>query len=129
MAHFAQIDENNIVTKVIVVADEHEADGENWCTNFIGGNWKQTSYNTVGGVHALGGTPFRKNFAGIGYRYDSGRDAFIPPSNFPSWTLNETTCQWECPTAHPDDGEKYTWIEATKSWELTSGLTMPINYP
>ena len=81
MAHFAEIDGSNIVTKVIVVADEHEADGENWCNGFLGGTWKQTSYNTVGNVHALGGT------------------------------------------------EKYTWIEATQSWELTSGLTMPINYP
>ena len=129
MAHFAEIDENNIVTKVIVVADEHEADGENWCNGFLGGTWKQTSYNTVGNVHALGGTPFRKNYAGVGFNYDTSKDAFIPPSNFPSWTLNESTCQWECPTTYPDDGEKYTWIEDSTSWELTSGLTMPIDYP
>ena len=129
MAHFAEIDGSNIVTRVIVVADEHEADGENWCHNFLGGTWKKTSYNTVGNVHALGGTPYRKNYAGVGFTYDASKDAFIPPSNFPSWTLNETTCMWECPTAYPDDGEKYTWIEDSTSWELTSGLTMPIDYP
>ena len=95
MAHFAEIDENNIVTRVIVVADEHEADGENWCNNFLGGTWKQTSYNTLGNVHALGGTPLRKNYAGKGYIYDSTRDAFYEPQPEGSWTLNEDTCQWE----------------------------------
>ena len=78
--------------------------------------YKQTSYNTHGGVHALGGTPFRKNYAGIGYTYDAQRDAFIPPKAFESWSLNEDTCLWEPPVAMPDDGKIYTWDEATTSW-------------
>ena len=118
MAYFAQLDENNIVTQVIVVDDKHEADGENWCKNFLGGNWKQTSYNTLGGVHLLGGTPFRKNFAGIGYKYDQTRDAFIPPKPFNSWTLNETTCLWEAPITYPTDGQRYTWNETNQTWNL-----------
>ena len=77
--------------------------------------YKQTSYNTHGGVHALGGTPFRKNYAGIGYTFDSGRDAFITPQPFPSWLLNEQSCQWESPVPMPTDGE-YSWDEATKNW-------------
>ena len=79
--------------------------------------WKQTSYNTLGGVHRLGGTPFRKNYAAIGYTYDEDRDAFIPPKPFTSWTLNESTCRWEAPVAYPDDGKRYEWNESTKSWD------------
>ena len=79
--------------------------------------WKQTSYNTQSGVHQLGGTPFRKNHAGIGYTYDEDRDAFIPPKPFNSWILNETTCQWEAPSVKPDDGKRYFWNEETTSWE------------
>ena len=79
--------------------------------------WKQTSYNTNGGVHKLGGTPFRKNHAGIGYTYDEDRDAFIPPKTFPSWVLNESTCLWEAPSAKPADGKEYTWNEETTSWD------------
>ena len=116
MAHFAEIDENNIVTRVIVVDDKHEADGENWCNSFAGGTWKQTSYNTWGGVHSLGETPRRKNYAGVGNTYDATRDAFIAPNNYPSWTLNEDTCQYEPPVAYPDDGELYTWDEDTTNW-------------
>ena len=82
MAHFAEIDENNIVLRVIVVADEHEADGENWCNGFLGGTWKQTSFNTVGNVHALGGTPFRKNYAATGMTYDASRNAFLNSQPF-----------------------------------------------
>ena len=78
--------------------------------------YKQTSYNTHGGVHALGGTPLRKNYAGIGYTYDAGRDAFIPPQPYASWVLNETTCLWDAPVAYPDDGKHYSWDEATTSW-------------
>ena len=117
MAHFAEIDENNIVLRVDVIDDEHEADGENWCNNFSGGTWKQTSYNTSGGVHLLGGTPFRKNFAAPGSTYDSTRDAFIPPTPFASWTFNETTCRWDAPVAMPDDSKNYRWDEATTSWK------------
>jgi len=79
--------------------------------------WKQTSYNTRGGVHLLGGTPFRKNHAGIGHIYDEDRDAFIEPKPYPSWTLNEDTCQWEAPSAYPDDGKRYNWNEETTSWK------------
>tara|TARA_B100000929_G_scaffold287759_1_gene275009 strand:- start:589 stop:981 length:393 start_codon:yes stop_codon:yes gene_type:complete len=121
MAHFAEIDENNIVTRVIVVADEHEADGENWCNNFLGGTWKQTSYNTLGNVHALGGTPLRKNYAGTGDTYDATRDAFIEPHEFPSWTLNETTCMWNPPIPVPDDGKMYEWNETAHQADNSTG--------
>jgi hypothetical protein len=117
MAHFAEIDESNIVTRVIVVADENEADGENWCNGFLGGTWKQTSYNTLGGIHLLGGTPFRKNYAGVGDTYDASRDAFIAPKPYPSWVLIEDTCQWQPPTAMPDDGKMYAWNEANTQWD------------
>ena len=126
MAHFAEIDENNIVTRVIVVADEHEADGENWCNSFLGGNWKQTSYNTKGGKHYApssdeedDGTPFRKNYAGVGFTYDATRDAFIAPQPYPSWTLNEDTCRHDCPVPYPDgDDERYVWDESIINWRL-----------
>jgi len=121
MAHFAEIDENNIVTRVIVVADENEADGENWCNGFLGGTWKQTSYNTYGNVHALGGTPFRKNYAGVGDTFDASRDAFIEQKRFASWTLNETTCLWEAPIAHPDDGKYYEWNETAYQADNSTG--------
>ena len=107
MAHFAELDSNQIVLRVIVVSDDNEADGENWCRNLLGGNWKQTSYNNN----------IRKNYAGIGFTYDVSRDAFIPPQPFPSWTLVEDTCQWEPPTAYPSDGKEYSWNESSKSWE------------
>lgn len=111
MAHFAHIT-NGIVDQVIVIDAETLALGH-W------GNpseWVQTSYNTHGGVHALGGTPFRKNYAGIGYSYDSGRDAFIPPKPFASWVLNESTCFWEAPTPMPNDDKRYFWNEEQLSW-------------
>ena len=112
MSHFAQIDENNIVTQVIVI-EQDVVD-----TGLFGdpASWIQTSYNTSGGVHLLGGTPLRKNYAGIGYTYDSTRDAFIPPKPYNSWVLNEDTCLWEPPTPMPVDGKIYNWDEATTSW-------------
>ena len=112
MSHFAQIDENNIVTQVIVI-EQDVVD-----TGLFGdpASWIQTSYNTSGGVHLLGGTPLRKNYAGIGYTYDNTRDAFIPPKPFNSWVLNETSCLWEAPTPMPVDGKIYNWDEATTSW-------------
>ena len=116
MAHFAELDNNNIVVRVIVVADENEADGENWCRNLLGGFWKKTSYNTQAGVHLTGGTPFRKNYAGIGYSYDPTRDAFIPPKPFNSCVLNENTCVWDPPTPMPSDGKLYRWDEDTLAW-------------
>ena len=129
MAYFAKLNSDNIVTDVNSVhnnvlkdADgvEQEALGITFLTNFSGHNlWKQTSYNTLGGVHTLGGTPFRKNYAGIGHTYDETRDAFYEPKPHASWILNEETCQWEAPVAYPDSesGETYEWNEETKSWE------------
>lgn len=115
MAHFAELDENNIVLRVIVGVDEPH-DGEAIYAQNTGTVWKKTSYNTSGGVHLLGGTPFRKNYAGLGYSYDAQRDAFIPPKPFASWVLNEDTCLWDAPTPMPTDGKPYTWDEATTSW-------------
>jgi len=123
MAHYAFLDLNNIVTEVIVGKDEGE-DGIDWEQHygeFRGQPCKRTSYNTYAGVHKNGGTPFRKNYAGVGYTYDSQRDAFIPPKSFTSWTLNETSCVWEAPTPMPTEADKfYRWDEPTLSWiELT----------
>lgn len=115
MAHFAQIDENNIVVQVIVGVDE-PLDGEAIYAETTGQVWKKTSYNTFGGVHQLGGTPFRKNYAGIGYFYDSVRDAFIAPKPYPSWVLDEQTCQWSPPVQYPSDDNRYVWDESTISW-------------
>jgi hypothetical protein len=118
MAHYAFLDENNIVTEVITGKDEGE-DGVDWEAHygaFRGQACKRTSYNTHGGVHSSGGTPYRKNYAGIGYTYDAGRDAFIPPQPFASWQLNEDTCLWDAPVPYPGDGERYTWDEDTTSW-------------
>ena len=120
MAHFAEIDENNIVTRVLVVNDADAADGQNFLANTLdlGGTWIQTSYNTSGGVHANGGTPVRKNYAGIGYSYDSVRDAFIPPKPFASWLLNDATCLWEAPTAMPvEEGKMFRWVEEDLNWQ------------
>jgi hypothetical protein len=120
MAHYAFLNMQNIVTEVIVGKDE--TDGPtNWEMHY--GNireqvCKRTSYNTRGGIHSEGGTPFRKNYAGIGYTYDFARDAFIPPKPFDSWTLNENSCLWEAPVAMPDDGQQYSWNEETTSWDL-----------
>jgi hypothetical protein len=123
MAHYAFLDENNIVTEVIVGKNENE-EGVNWeqhYGNFRGQVCKRTSYNTIGGVHQSGETPFRKNYAGIGYAYDSARDAFISPKPYNSWILNEDTCNWEAPVAKPNDGNIYTWNEETLNWELING--------
>ena len=114
MAHFAKI-ENNKVTNVIVAEQDF--------IDTLDGEWVQTSYNTYGGEHKLGGTPLRKNFAGIGFTYDRGKDIFIPMQPFNSWTLNETTYLWDSPIEHPNDGKFYRWNEYayqkdnTKGWE------------
>ena len=114
MAHFAEIDSNNVVLRVIVVGNKDTADasgvekehiGAAFCERLFGGNWKQTSYN---------GNK-RKNYAGIGYTYDTQRDAFIPPRPFASWVLDEQTCQWQAPTPMPTDGKRYSRDEATLS--------------
>lgn len=121
MAHFAKLDSNNIVTEVIVVHNnelldngvENEAKGVAFCQSLFGGVWKQTSYN---------GT-MRKNFAGIGFTYDSGRDAFIPEKPHNSWILDESTCQWIAPVAMPDDGKAYSWDESTLNWVEVPAVT------
>lgn len=120
MAHYAFLDENNIVTEVIVGKEEGDlgVDWEQHYGNFRGKPCKRTSYNTYGGVHTNGGTPFRKNYAGIGFSYDPDRDAFIPPKPFASWALNEDSCLWEAPVAMPDDGGAYRWNEETQSWDV-----------
>lgn len=123
MAHYAFLDSNNLVTEVIVGKNEGEdgIDWEQWYGEFRGQTCKRTSYNTSGGVHNNGGTPYRKNYAGIGYTYDAGRDAFISPQPFTSWILNETTCLWNAPTPMPTDGKIYRWDEPTTSWiEVTN---------
>ena len=113
MSHFAKV-ENGVVTQVIVVEQDvlnlgHWGDPASWI---------QTSYNTIGGVHTQGGTPLRKNFAGVGYIYDAGRDAFMPPKPFASWVLDEATCSWNAPTPMPTDGAMYMWRESDTSWVL-----------
>ena len=110
MAHYAKI-EDGLVTQVIV-AEQDFVDTQE-------GTWVQTSYNTQGGVHLNGGTPLRKNFAGIGYTYNSARDAFYDEQPYASWVLNETSCLWEPPVSRPDDGNKYTWDEDTINWVST----------
>jgi len=107
MAHFAKI-ENNIVTQVIVAEQD--------VIDTFPGTWVQTSYNTLLGEHKLGGTPLRKNYAGIGYTYDSVRDAFIPPKTYDSWILDESTCWWKAPIAYPTDGKEYIWNETIRNW-------------
>ena len=126
MAHFARLDSNNIVDFVVVGRDEDNGK-EAELSARTGDVYKQTSYNTHGGVHALGGTPFRKNYAGLGYTYDAGRDAFIPQKPYASWLLNETTCLWDSPVPYPTDvgteenPKRYSWDEATTSWvEVTA---------
>ena len=112
MAHFARV-ENGTVTQVIVIEQE-VLDLGHWGDP---AGWVQTSYNTQGGVHTQGGTPLRKNYAGIGYTYDGVRDAFIPPKPYASWLLNEETCLWNAPTPMPvEEGKMFTWDEATTSW-------------
>jgi len=119
MSHFAEIDGDGIVQRVIVI-EQDMIDSGNWGDP---NNWIQTSYNTKGGVHYApnstepdGGVALRKNYAGVGYKYDAERDAFIPPKQYPSWTLVEASCLWEAPVAYPDDGNKYNWDEENTQW-------------
>jgi hypothetical protein len=130
MASFAKLNNNNIVERVEsvvneVLKDSNGIEQENIGIQFLktlynepNAIWKQTSYNTHGNVHSLGGTPFRKNHAGIGYTYDSQRDAFISPKPYNSWLLNETTCLWDAPVAYPTDGQRYSWNEENQNWTL-----------
>ena len=135
MASFAKIGLNNKVIEVLSVNNEvlkdsngieQETIGVDFLTKLTGwAIWKQTSYNTIGGIHKLGGTPLRKNHAGIGYTYDEDRDAFIPKKPYQSWILNEDTCQWEAPVVKPeltqeqiDNNNYYVWNETNQTWDL-----------
>ena len=111
MAHYAKV-ENGIVTQVIVA----ELEFFDTFVDSSPGEWIQTSYNTYGGVHSNGDTPLRKNYASQGYTYDSTRDAFIPAKPYPSWLLNESTCNWNAPTPYPTDDLTYSWDEENLSW-------------
>lgn len=117
MAHFAEIDNQNKVLRVIVVNNEvlldqngveQESLGIQFCQQLFSGNWVQTSYNAS----------FRKNYAGVDYEYDSVRVAFIPPKPYQSWILNESTCRWDAPVEYPNDGNVYIWNEITTSWDI-----------
>lgn len=116
MAHFAKIDEDGTVLEVIATSNQKPGEGYYWLVDTFGGTWLKTSYNTQAGVHRLGGTPLRKNFAGVGFTYDEERDAFIPPQPFASWLLDENTCNWNPPTPYPSDGKFYDWDEESLSW-------------
>ena len=128
MASFAKIGLNGKVIEIQSVVNEvlHDSNGVeredigvDFLTKLTGwAIWKQTSYNTHGGVHKLGGTPLRKNHASVGYTYDEDKDAFISPKPFNSWILNETTCLWEAPVAYPTDGQRYNWNETNQTWDL-----------
>tara|TARA_B100001121_G_scaffold296139_1_gene301228 strand:- start:94 stop:492 length:399 start_codon:yes stop_codon:yes gene_type:complete len=128
MASFAKIGLNGKVMSVVSIANEALQDSKNIEREELGIElltelthwpiWKQTSYNTKGGVHLLGGTPLRKNHAGIGFTYDEDRDAFIPKKPFNSWILDEETCQWEAPVAYPNDGQRYSWNEENQTWQV-----------
>ena len=125
MAHFAEIDALHKVVRILVLdnkdtqdesGNEVESVGAKYLSDGFGGTWKRTSYNTSGGVHSLDGTPFRKNYAGIGFTYDKTRGAFIAPQPYLSWLLDDDTCQWNAPTPMPVDGKRYDWDESTTSW-------------
>jgi len=122
MAHYAFLDENNIVTEVIVGKDEGEdgIDWEVWYGDFRGQVCKRTSYNTKGNTHSLGGTPFRGNYAGIGYTYNADIDAFVAPKPYASWTL-DANAQWQSPIAMPTDGKMYSWDDESQTWVEVNG--------
>jgi len=125
MAHFAKLGIGSKVERVEKVSNSialTEQAGVDFLNSLYKTNdvWVQTSYNTRGGVHILDGTPFRKNYAGIGFKYDQTRDAFILPKPYNSWILNETTCLWEAPVAYPTDGQVYDWNETNQNWQLRS---------
>ena len=123
MAHFSKLNSENTVVKVVVVSNDiatTEENGINFLNKLYNSTdvWKQTSYNTYGGVHRLGGTSFRKNYGCVNFKYDETKDAFIPPKPYNSWILNETTCLWESPIAYPTDNQDYIWNEINQTWDL-----------
>ena len=111
MSHFAKVLNGKVINVIVAEPEFFET-----FVDSSPGEWIQTSYNTRGGVHANGGTPLRKNYAGMSFTYDRVRDAFIPPKPFASWTLDDETCLWQAPVPMPDDGKNYEWIESTTSW-------------
>ena len=113
MSHFAQVINGTVIR--VIVAEQDVID-----TGIFGSGFVQTSYNTIGGIHTLGGTPLRKNYAGIGFTYDESRDAFIPPKPFASWILDEDTCIWQAPTSLPTEGGPYQWDETTLAWVVVT---------
>lgn len=121
MGHFAKIDIDNLVVEVLVVPNEQEHRGNEYLSVDLGlgGTWLQTSYNTRCGVHILGGTPFRKNYAGIGYTYDPVKDAFISPKPYNSWILDEDSCCWVPPVPYPIDGNQYWWDDSSGEWVIS----------
>ena len=120
MAHWAEINENNIVIRVTVGDNNDPAgdEGYSWLVNNLGGRWIKTSYNTSLGIHKDGGIPLRKNYAGIGMIYNEEIDGFIVPQPFNSWILNEEICNWEAPTSYPSGDGIYKWVEETLNWQL-----------
>jgi hypothetical protein len=117
MSHWAELDKNNKVIRVLV-GDNNDPVGDKgyqWLLDNLGGTWVQTSYNTIGGVHTLGGTPLHKNYAGIGYSWDG--TGFAAPQPFASWTLDTDSYLWQAPTPIPEDDKRYAWDEATLSWK------------
>jgi len=120
MAHWAEIDDNGVVLRVTVGNDADPGEGYDWLVENLGGTWVKTSYNTLGGVHLLGGTPLRKNYAGVGFSYDETRDAFIPPKPFESWVLDEGTCLWEAPVPMPDGD--WVWDEQAGAWKEVTNV-------
>ena len=115
MSHWAEIDSNNVVLRITVGLNTEPDEGYQWLIDNLGGTWVQTSYNTSGGVHANGGTPLNKNYAGIGYSWDG--TGFAAPQPYPSWTLDKETYLWTAPVAMPTDGKPYSWNEDSKSWD------------
>lgn len=118
MAHWSKIDDDNIVENVIVTSNDEPDEGKAWIAANLEGRWIKTSYNTLAGVHLLGGTPLRKNFGQIGFTYDERLDAFIPPKDpeLPSWVLDEDKCVWVPPIPYPSDGKVYVWDESLVQW-------------
>jgi hypothetical protein len=124
MAHFAEINGSNVVTRVVVTdsKDPNRDEGYSWLISSFGGTWVKTSFNTRSGVHVLGGEPLRKNFALVGYSYDEALDAFIPPRPFKSWILNKETATWEAPFPPPNDSLVFTWDDIVSNWKPTETL-------
>lgn len=122
MAHYAFLNSNNVVTEVIVGKNESEdgVDWEQWYGDFRGQVCKRTSYNTIGNLHRTGGTPYRGNYAGIGYTYREDIDAFVPPQPYPSWIL-DSNFVWQAPVDMPNDNQIYNWNEKNQAWEVVSG--------